>query len=125
VKDDRLYLTHILDSIERVERYTVEGKRVFLEDEKTQDATVRNLQTMAESTQRLSDSLKARRSEIDWDDIAGFRNIAVHGYLSFDYEKAWNVVENRLPKLKRAAEALMSHLDAEAGSKAGGASGDA
>ena len=79
MKDDRLYLTHILDSIERVERYTVEGKRVFLEDEKTQDATVRNLQTMAESTQRLSDSLKALRSEIDWDDIAGFRNIAVHG----------------------------------------------
>ena len=99
MKDDRLYLTHILDSIERVEQYTAEGKHVFLEDEKTQDATVPNLQTMAESTQCLSDSVKARRPEVDWDDIAGFRNIAVHGYLSFDYDKAWNVVENRLPKL--------------------------
>jgi uncharacterized protein with HEPN domain len=107
MKDDRLYLTHILECIERVETYTAEGKRSFFEDIKTQDATMRNLQTMAESTQRLSDAAKASHPEIDWRRIAGFRNIVVHGYLSLDYDKAWNVVENELSPLKGVAQELL------------------
>jgi len=61
VKDDRLYLIHICECIGRIERYTVEGKETFLRDEKTQDAVLHNLQTLAESTQRLSDAAKGQR----------------------------------------------------------------
>jgi uncharacterized protein with HEPN domain len=53
-KDERLYFVHILESIERIRRYTVDGRDAFLIDEKTQDAVVRNLQTLVESTQRLA-----------------------------------------------------------------------
>jgi uncharacterized protein with HEPN domain len=53
LKDDRLYLIHILESIERVEEYTSEGLEQFLSDKKTQDAVLRNLQILAESTQRI------------------------------------------------------------------------
>lgn len=52
MKDDRLYLIHIKEAIERIEEYTQEGKEVFLDDRKTQDAVLRNLHTLAESTQR-------------------------------------------------------------------------
>ncbi|OPY56236.1 MAG: hypothetical protein A4E51_00544 [Methanosaeta sp. PtaU1.Bin055] len=30
MKDDRLYLVHILECIDRIERYTAEGKKAFL-----------------------------------------------------------------------------------------------
>ena len=116
MKDDRLYLTHILECIERVETYTAEGAHSFFEDIKTQDATIRNLQIMAESTQRLSDTAKASRPEIDWQRIAGFRNIVVHGYLSLDYDKAWNVVENELPTLKHAVQELLREHGSPGGS---------
>jgi len=48
---------------------------------------MRNLQTMAESTQRLSDAAKEAHPEVDWYKISGFRNVLVHGYLGVDLER--------------------------------------
>jgi uncharacterized protein with HEPN domain len=73
LKDDRLYLIHIKECIERVIMYTEEGKDFFFTDTKTQDAVMRNLQILAESTQHLYDSLKERHPEVDWRNISGFR----------------------------------------------------
>ncbi len=73
MKDDRLYLIHIKECIERVIMYTEEGKDFFFADTKTQDAVMRNLQILAESTQHLYDSLKERHPEVDWRNISGFR----------------------------------------------------
>jgi uncharacterized protein with HEPN domain len=47
VKDDRLYLIHIRECIERVMSYTEGGKDFFFADTKTQDAVMRNLQILA------------------------------------------------------------------------------
>lgn len=66
MKDDRLYLLHISENLERIEEYVAEGKEAFFADRKTEDAVLRNLQTLAESSQRLSEPLKGSRSEIDW-----------------------------------------------------------
>lgn len=50
MKDDRLYLIHILECIERIERYIVGGADNFFKDTKTQDAVLRNLHILSEST---------------------------------------------------------------------------
>jgi uncharacterized protein with HEPN domain len=102
LKDDRLYLLHISESLERIEEYVAEGKEAFFADRKTQDAVLRNLQTLAESTQRLSEPLKASRPEIDWRGIAGLRNILVHDYLGISLPRVWEVVEVFLPRLTEA-----------------------
>jgi len=54
-----------------------------------QDAVLRNLQVLAESSQRLSDKFKARHTEIEWHEISGLRNIPVHDYLGVDIEAVW------------------------------------
>jgi len=43
VKDDGLHLEHIVDCIEWVRRFTIDGREAFFADRKTQDAVVRNL----------------------------------------------------------------------------------
>lgn len=53
MKDAKLYLIHILECIERIESYVIEGRDVFLSTPVIQDAVLRNLQVMAESVQRL------------------------------------------------------------------------
>ena len=111
MKDDRLYLIHIKECIERVIMYTEEGKDVFFADIKTQDAVMRNLQILAESTQRLSDSLKGRYPEVDWRNISGFRNVAVHEYLSIDLKMIWDIVEQDLPVLEEQIEAILIEQD--------------
>ena len=110
MKDDRLYLLHIEECITRVQNYTAGGKEVFWTDIKTQDAVIRNLQTLAESTLRLSTAAKAKRAEVDWRSIAGFRNIVVHDYLGLDLDEIWDIVSRDIPLLKSAIEALLKDL---------------
>ncbi len=110
VKDDRLYLIHAQECIARIEKYTAQGKEEFFADTKTQDAVLRNLQTPAESTRRLSDSLKSRYPEIDWRAIAAFRNGAVHNYLGINLDRIWEIVERDLPDLKPKIEAILKDL---------------
>jgi uncharacterized protein with HEPN domain len=108
MKDDKLYLIHIIECIEHIESYTENvDKETFLNTTLIQDAVIRNLQTMAESTQRLSERAKQTQPEIDWHRIAGFRNVLVHGYLGVDLERIWNIVENEIPALKKAVRAMM------------------
>ena len=108
MKDDKLYLIHISECIERIESY-ISGidKITFMNSSLMQDAVIRNLQIMAESTQRLSDSIKENESEIDWYKIAGFRNILVHDYLGVDIERIWNIIEKELPSLKQFVHKIL------------------
>jgi uncharacterized protein with HEPN domain len=78
-----------------------------------QDAVIRNLQVMAESTQRLSDSLKAAEPAVRWRDIAGFRNVLAHGYLAVDPEVVWSVVESDLPTLAEAVGRMRRETEGE------------
>ncbi len=84
MKDDRLYLVHIFECFSRIERYTTCGKETFLGDTMRQDAVLRNLQILAESTQRLSAPLKTAHPGVAWDRIGGFRNVLVHDYLGIN-----------------------------------------
>ena len=61
---------------------------------------LRNLQVLAESTQRLSEDFKMHHSKIEWYKIAGLRNVLVHDYLGIDLETVWAVVVDKLPELK-------------------------
>ena len=56
MKDDRVYLAHIRDAIARILNYTSQGKTYFDQDEKTQDAVVRNLEVIGEAVKNVSSS---------------------------------------------------------------------
>ena len=116
-KDDRLYLVHILDCIARIRRYTLDGREAFLDDEKSQDAVVRNLQTLAESTQRLSSGVRALHPEVDWRRIRQFRNFVVHGYMDINYQRIWLVVEHQLNPLEQAVRQALADLDSSPASE--------
>lgn len=99
MKDDRLYLIHIIECIAKIETYTVDlDFKDFSEKTIVQDAVLRNLQVLAESTQRLSDTFKEKHPDIEWYKIAGLRNILVHDYLGIDLETVWNIIDTEYPK---------------------------
>ncbi len=55
-----------------------------------QDAVLRNLHTLTESTQRISENLKKKHPEVEWKSIAAFRNVLVHDYLGIDIDRIWH-----------------------------------
>ena len=107
MKDDRVYLEHILESIRRLEENTKDGRNAFLASHTIQDAALRNLQTMTEATQRLSEALRSTHPEIEWRRLGAFRNILVHNYLGIDVELVWLVIERDVPVLKTAVRAMI------------------
>jgi len=113
LKDDRVYVKHILRCISRIEEYTAEGREAFFSSHLIQDGTLRNLQTMAESTQQLSEPLRIGFPEIDWKALAGFRNVLVHDYLGVDLDSVYRAVEQDMPKLRLACEAMLRELGPE------------
>ena len=96
--DDAL-LEHMRECIVRVQEYTKDGRDVFFEDEKTQDAVIRKLQTLAQSSIKLSNEAKAGEKELPWRKLKGFRNIVVHQYADVSLSIVWDIVENHLHQL--------------------------
>lgn len=106
-RSDRVLLGHIAECIERIDRYTDGRDRsTFYESNMVQDAVLRNLQTPAESAQRLAEPLKDTEPAIPWRSIAGFRNVLAHDYLAIDRAVVWSVVERDLPELASAVERM-------------------
>ncbi|MBI2191337.1 MAG: DUF86 domain-containing protein [Planctomycetes bacterium] len=66
MKDDTVYLRHILECIRRIEENTAGGREVFIASHTLQDAVLRNLQTLEESTRHLSEATKSARPGMDW-----------------------------------------------------------
>lgn len=107
MREDAVYLRHILECIRRIEENAVGGRAEFMESHTLQDAVLRNLQTMAESTQRLSAPLKASHSEVEWASIAALRNVLVHNYLGTDLGTIWEIARRDVPRLKSAVLAML------------------
>lgn len=110
MKGDLLYLVYIRECIEYIQQYTAAGRDAFFTDRKTQDAVLRNLHTLSESVQRLSDTLKVSHPRVDWRTIAAFRNVIVHDYLRVDAGQIWDIVERDLPELSQEIEAILGQM---------------
>lgn len=103
---DGVLLEHVGRCIERIREYTNGSRTTFFDSHMVQDAVVRNLQTLAEATQRISEPLKATEPAVPWSAISGFRNVLTHNYLGIDLEAVWSVVEIDLPELGSALERM-------------------
>lgn len=111
MKDDKVYLCHILECIQHIEEDTAEGREAFIASRTSRDSVLRNLHTLTESTQRLSDTVKNMHPQVAWREIAAFRNVIVHDYLAVDAGLIWDVVERDLPDLKSQIRVILEGLD--------------
>lgn len=107
---DRVLLSHMRDCLDRITEYTHGERARFDGSRLVQDAVVRNLQTLAESSQRLSDGIKRTEAQVPWRELSGFRNVIVHGYLGIDLGAVWLVVEQDLPPLAAALQRMAARI---------------
>ena len=105
-----MLLAHMRECLDRIAEYTNAERKRFDESRLVQDAVIRNLQTLAESSQRLSIELKGAEPQIPWRELSGFRNVIVHGYLGVDLGAVWLVVEQDLPALTEAVNRMTTRL---------------
>lgn len=107
MKDDSVYLRHILDAINKIESYVAVGRDAFFSDSHWQDAVIRQLEIMGEATKRLSQDLRVRHPKVPWKRIAGLRDVLIHGYFGVDLDMVWQITQTYLPKLKPEVENIL------------------
>jgi uncharacterized protein with HEPN domain len=104
------YLGHILEAIERIDRYTEDvDEAAFLQNEMAQDAVIRNIEIIGEACHNI---------EVHFPDFAAthpglplafayqMRNAVAHGYFKVDLEIVWKTVQNDLASLFKQVQAV-------------------
>jgi uncharacterized protein with HEPN domain len=107
-RGDRERLADMLQAIQRATTY-VAGMSYenFLEDIKTQDATIRALEILGEASKDISSDLKIRFPEIPWKSVARQRDKLIHNYFGVNLDIVWETITLDLPTLElQVAQAL-------------------
>ena len=94
------YLGHILEAIERIDRYTENMDEVqFLQSEMVQDAVIRNFEIIGEASHNIENHFPeyaAAHPELPLAFAYQMRNAVAHGYFKVDLEIVWKTVQNDL-----------------------------
>jgi uncharacterized protein with HEPN domain len=109
VKDEQQYLQDMLEYLQAIEDFSVDGREYFLHDLKTQLAMIRAYEVIGEIVKRLPQSLRDSNPQINWKKLAGFRDFLAHNYTELILEFIWAAVED-LPNLRAAVAALLASL---------------
>ena len=107
-RDAAVFLDDVIEACDKINRYT-SGFTVeqFRRDEKTIDAVVRNLEVIGEAAKNIPDEMRAKIA-VDWKKIAGLRDVLIHEYFGIDLEIIWDIVENKIPTLRREISSYVS-----------------
>ena len=73
------------------------------------DATMMNFVVIGEMVDKLSEDFKNHHPEIEWQKIKGFRNIVAHDYFGIDAEEVWQIIINKIPKLKTDIQSIIKN----------------
>jgi uncharacterized protein with HEPN domain len=105
-----LYLTDILTSISKIQRYTAGlSYEDLIQNELTLDAVIHNLLIIGEAAKQIPDELRSKYSQIQWRAIAGMRDLIAHAYFSINPRIVWNVIQQDLQPLKNCIEQIQQN----------------
>lgn len=108
MKDDGLYLRHMLERCQRVTRFIRGGREAFFASEELQDAVIRNAEVIGEAAKRVSTESRQQMPSLDWKSICGMRDVLIHDYIGVDLDEVWNVASSRIPELQSVLEQFLA-----------------
>lgn len=101
MKDNIVYLQHILESIEKIEKYLKEVSfDAFTQNEMMVGATVRELEIIGEAASKIDKTIKEKYLDLPWNEMVGMRHRLIHEYFGVDVGVVWETCQSDLFDLK-------------------------
>jgi len=111
-KEIRIFIEDILESIKKIEEYTRGmSKEEFFRASQVQDAVARRLEIIGEAAKNIPQGFRSKHPKIPWKQIAGMRDILIHGYFNVNLERVWMVVKRDLPDLKPKISKILEKMN--------------
>ena len=111
-RDLGLYLTDIINSVDRIKDYTRNmNYDDFVEDRKTYDAVIHNLQIIGEATKQVPEIIRQKYPDIPWRQVAGLRDVIAHTYFMVNPEIVWNIINIELNPLQNCVALILQNED--------------
>jgi uncharacterized protein with HEPN domain len=111
------YLAHILEAIERIDRYTENiDELAFLNNQMAQDAVVRNFEIIGEASNNIEKhypAFAAAHPELPLAFAYQMRNAVAHGYFKVDFEIVWKTIHSNLPELRQQVQAALVSIPSQ------------
>ena len=109
MRPEKLYLLDIVEAAEAIQRFCEPiNEEIFLKDELRQSAVLQKLIVIGEAASRLLVDFKKAHNEIEWEDIVGFRKIAVHEYFAILWPIVWNTTNQDIPELYKKIMTILT-----------------
>ena len=110
------YVRDILEAMHKALEFVEDmDYSAFVQDDKTNFATVRALEVMGEAAKNVPDELRSRFPDIPWGRMAGIRDVLIHGYFGVDIEVVWKTltvdIPSVIPKIDGALEIATPQLE--------------
>lgn len=122
MKDDDLYLIHMLETARRIQRRMARlARSEFDQNEDIQLALVHLLQTIGEAARKVSDKTRTLRPEIPWAQAIGMRHRLVHDYIRIDLAIVWSTAMHDIPALIKVLGPIVDPIIAAAKAHEGNA----
>lgn len=111
-KDVLVYVEDILDAMEKAETF-IRGVTYeqFETDFRTNFAVVRAIEIIGEATKRLPTAFRDQHPDIPWKDMAGMRDVVIHGYDNVNLQIVWDVVKRDIPQIKPQIRQILANFE--------------
>ena len=109
VRDNTVYVRHILDAISHIEGFLNEvDEDRFSRDIHWQNAFIRELEVIGEASRKIDPEFLKIHPEIPWADIIGMRHKLINDYFEVALPQVWDTATIDIPKIKPMLRKLIS-----------------
>ena len=117
-KSDIAYLRLIKTAIAKIFEYTdAIDEELFLRNDMMKDACLMRLIVIGENGGKVSDELKEKFKEVEWQLMKAARIFFAHAYEYVDWRHVWDTINEVLPNLKPKIEHIIEVLENENNAK--------
>lgn len=104
-RDETVFLEDIVECCRDIEQFT-EGFSLeqFRRDKKTIASVIRSFEVIGEATKHVTGATRAKMPDVEWQRMAGLRDVLIHNYPGINIETLWDIVQTKVFPLRTAIE---------------------